>query len=113
MLKLIGNRLLQMLLIMAVVSLVIFAIFDSDKFKRQIAVAELGGFSVSALSGQDYENWLDRKGPNVPFYERYLKWVGGAVAGGLGRSLQKNAPGSRLRADPPINTGIPALSGVP
>src|SRR5260370_1218156 len=37
MLKLIGNRLLQMLLIMAVVSLGIFAIFDSDKVQRHSA----------------------------------------------------------------------------
>jgi peptide/nickel transport system permease protein len=109
MLKLIGNRLLQMVLIMAVVSLVIFAIFDSDKFKRQIAVAELGGFAVSALSDQDYQAWLDRKGLNVPFYERYLKWVGGVVTGDLGRSFEKNEPVTRLLADRLINTGILAF----
>ncbi len=50
MLKLIGSRLLQMIFIMGVISLILFAIFDSDKFKKQIAVAELGGFAVSALS---------------------------------------------------------------
>ena len=109
MLKLIGNRLLQMVLIMAVVSLVIFAIFDSDKFKKQIAVAELGGFAVSALSDQDYQAWLDRKGLNVPFYERYLKWVGGVVTGDLGRSFEKNEPVTRLLADRLINTGILAF----
>jgi len=109
MLKLIGNRLLQMLLIMAVVSLVIFGIFDSDKFKRQIAVAELGGFAVSALSEQDYEAWLDRKGLNVPFYERYIKWVGGVVTGDLGRSFEKAEPVSRLLRDRLINTGILAF----
>ena len=59
-----------MLLIMAVVTLMIFAIFDSDKFKKQIAVAELGGFAVSALSDQDYGAWLDRKGLNVPWFRR-------------------------------------------
>ena len=79
MLKLIVSRLLQMLLIMAVVSVLLFAIFDSDKFKKQIAVAELGGFAVSALSDQDYQAWLDKKGLNVPFYERYVKWVGGVL----------------------------------
>jgi peptide/nickel transport system permease protein len=109
MLKLIGNRLLQMLLIMAVVSLVIFAIFDSDKFKKQIAVAELGGFAVSALSDQDYEAWLDRKGLNVPFYERYLKWVGGVMTGDLGRSFEKNEPVTRLLGDRLVNTGILAF----
>ena len=45
MLKLIGSRLLQMVLIMAVVSLVLFLIFDSDKFKKQIAVVNGHFFS--------------------------------------------------------------------
>ena len=63
MLKLIANRLLQMVLIMGVVSALLFFIFDSDKFKKQIAVAELGGFAVSALSDQDYQAWLEQEGP--------------------------------------------------
>jgi len=41
MLKLIASRLLQMVLIMAVVSGLLFFIFDSDKFKKQIAVRTL------------------------------------------------------------------------
>ncbi len=109
MLKLIGSRLLQMLLIMAVVSLVIFGIFDSDKFKKQIAVAELGGFAVSALSDQDYHAWLDKKGLNVPFYERYLKWVGGIMRGDLGKSFQTNEPVTQLLGERLANTGILAL----
>jgi len=109
MLKLIGSRLLQMVLIMAVVSLVLFLIFDSDKFKKQIAVAELGGFAVSALSDVDYEAWLDKKGLNVPFYDRYLKWVGGVVTGDLGRSFEKNEPVGRLLGERLANTGILAF----
>jgi peptide/nickel transport system permease protein len=109
MLKLIGSRLLQMVLIMAVVSLVLFLIFDSDKFKKQIAVAELGGFAVSALSEVDYQAWLDKKGLNVPFYDRYLKWVGGVVTGDLGRSFEKNEPVGRLLGERLANTGIIAF----
>ena len=109
MLKLIGSRLLQMVLIMAVVSLMLFAIFDSDKFKKQIAVAELGGFAVTALSDQDYQAWLDKKGLNVPFYDRYLKWVGGVVTGDLGRSFEKNEPVGRLLLGRLANTGILAF----
>jgi peptide/nickel transport system permease protein len=109
MLKLIGSRLLQMVLIMAVVSLVLFVIFDSDKFKKQIAVAELGGFAVSALSEVDYQAWLDKKGLNVPFYDRYLKWVGGVVTGDLGRSFEKNEPVGRLLGERLANTGIIAF----
>src|SRR5271169_6951332 len=106
MFKLIASRLLQMVLIMAVVSGLLFFIFDSDKFKKQIAVAELGGFAVSALADQDYQAWLDKKGLNVPFYDRYLRWVGGVVTGDLGRSFEKNEPVTRLLADRLINTGV-------
>jgi peptide/nickel transport system permease protein len=106
MLKLIASRLVQMVLIMAVVSLVLFVIFDSDKFKKQIAVAELGGFAVSALSDQDYHAWLDKKGLNVPSYERYLKWVGGIVTGDLGKSFEKNEPVGKLLVERLANTGI-------
>jgi len=109
MLKLISRRLLQMVLIMAVVSFVLFIIFDSDKFKKQIAVAELGGFSIAAMADADYQKWLKDKGLDVPFHERYLDWVGGIFKGDLGKSFQKSAPvtdviGSRL-----ANTGILAF----
>src|SRR5258708_8720322 len=104
MLKLIGSRLLQMVLIMAAVSLMLFAIFDSDKFKKQIAVAELGGFAVSALSDQDYQAWLEKKGLNVPLYERYAKWVGGILTGDLGKSYQTNEPVATLVFHPPKKT---------
>ena len=106
MLKLIASRLLQMLLIMGVVSALLFFIFDSDKFKKQIAVAELGGFAVSALSDQDYQGWLERKGLNVPFYERYAKWVGGILTGDLGKSYQTNEPVATLVLERLKKTGI-------
>ena len=111
MLKLIGSRLLQMVFIMGVVSLILFAIFDSDKFKKQIAVAELGGFAVSALSDKDYQAWLDKKGLNTPFYVRYANWVGAVLHGDLGKSFEKNEPvsgpagnGSRRRASSPFGS---------
>jgi peptide/nickel transport system permease protein len=106
MLKLIANRLLQMVLIMAVVSGLLFFIFDSDKFKKQIAVAELGGFAVTALSDQDYEAWLEKKGLNVPFYERYAIWVGGILRGDLGKSYQTNEPVLTLVFNRLAKTGI-------
>jgi peptide/nickel transport system permease protein len=94
-----------MVLIMAVVSLILFAVFDSDKFKRQIAVNELGGFAVETLSQSDYQAWLEKKGLDVPFYERYAKWVWGIAHGDLGRSFQKNAPVSQLLGRALFNTG--------
>jgi peptide/nickel transport system permease protein len=105
MLKLIGQRLAQMMLIMAVVSLVLFAVFDSDKFKKQLAVNELGGFAVEALSDTDYEAWLENKGLNVPFYSRYANWVAGVFQGDLGRSFQKSAEVSALLGTALLNTG--------
>ncbi len=106
MLKLISQRLLQMALIMLVVSLVLFTVFDSPKFKRQLAVNELGGFAVATLTESDYENWLGAKGLNVPVYERYAKWVWGLAQGDFGRSYQKNADVGQLLGRALINTGI-------
>jgi peptide/nickel transport system permease protein len=108
-LKLIGSRLLQMILIMGIISFILFAIFDSDKFKKQIAVNELGGFAVSTLSDQDYHAWLEKKGLNVPFYQRYLSWAGGVLRGDFGKSFEKNEPVGRLLATRLVRTGILAF----
>ena len=63
MLKLIARRLLQMVLIMVVVSLVLFVIFDSDKFKKQIATAELGGFLGRRDVGCRLSEVAEEQGP--------------------------------------------------
>jgi peptide/nickel transport system permease protein len=109
MLPLIGKRLVQMLLIMVVASLVLFFIFDSDEFKKKIAVAELGGFAVSALSDADYQQWLVNKGLDVPFVQRYVNWVGGVLAGDFGHSFEKNTDVGPLLWDRLKNTGILAF----
>ena len=106
MLKLLLRRLAQMILIMATVSLMIFFIFDSDKFKKQIAVAELGGFAVSALSDTDYNNWLHSKGLDVPFYQRYGNWLSAMSHGDLGKSYQTNRQVSELLVERLSNTGV-------
>ena len=109
MVKLILQRLVQMVLIMGVVSLVLFFVFDSPKFKRQLAVNELGGFAVQTLSESDYQAWLDNKGLNVPFYSRYLQWVGGIVQGDFGRSFQKNVDVGELLGSRLAKTGMLAF----
>ena len=109
MIKLILQRLAQMMLIMAVVSFVLFVVFDSDKFKKQIAVNELGGFAVEALSESDYDAWLENKGLNVPFYTRYVNWVGNVFQGDLGRSFQKSAEVSTLLGNALLKTGTLAF----
>jgi peptide/nickel transport system permease protein len=109
MLKLILQRLLQMALIMLVVSLVLFIVFDSPKFKKQLAVNELGGFAVATLTQADYEKWLESKGLNVPIYDRYGKWVWGLAHGDFGRSFQKNEDVGYLLGKALIKTGILAF----
>ncbi len=109
MIKLIFRRLVSMFLIMAVVSLILFLVFDSDKFKKQIAVAELGGFAVSALSDEDYNNWLVSKGLDQPFYVRYFDWLGNIFTGDFGHSFEKNTEVGPLLLDKLANTGILAF----
>ena len=95
-----------MFLIMAVVSLVLFFVFDSPEFKKQIAVNELGGFGVRALSDDAYQNWLEAKGLNVPFHERYIKWVGNVFQGDLGHSFEKSREVGPLLMSRLWNTAI-------
>ena len=106
---LILRRLVQMVLIILVASFLLFIIFDTDEFKRKTAVAELGGFAVSALSEADYQAWLESKGLNVPFYQRYATWLGDVATGDLGVSYEKSAPVDQLIVDRLINTGILGL----
>ena len=98
-----------MVLIMAVSTLLLFAIFDSDNFKEQIATAELGGFGVATLSPADYDAWLEKKGLNVPFFERYVTWVGRVLVGDFGQSYEKSTAVGPLLAARLKNTGILAF----
>src|SRR5215204_7412779 len=109
MLKLIGRRLISMVLIIITASLLLFLIFDSDDFKKRIALAELGNFGVSAMSEASYQEWLANKGLDIPFHERFVRWVGDISTGDLGRSFAKNADVSKLIVDRLANTGILAL----
>jgi peptide/nickel transport system permease protein len=109
MLKLIGRRLIQMVLIILVASLLLFVIFDSPQFKKRLAVQELGGFAVSALSEESYQEWLASRGMDVPFYQRYFNWIGNTLSGDLGFSYEKNRPVGPLLASRLANTGILAL----
>jgi peptide/nickel transport system permease protein len=94
---------------MAVASLILFVIFNTEEFKKKIAVAELGGFAVSALNEESYQNWLAEKGLDAPFYERYLTWIGDVFTGEFGHSFEKNTDIGPLLLDRLINTGILAF----
>jgi peptide/nickel transport system permease protein len=103
------RRLLQMLLIMVIVSAVLFAIFDSDQFRRKVAVGELGGFGVATLSDADYHAWLERRGLNQPFLERYAGWLNHVVHGDFGQSIEKDVAVSTLLEESLSNTAVLAL----
>lgn len=107
--KLLLKRILQMLLIMLTASLILFIIFDTPEFKKRLAVQELGGFAVSALTDASYQSWLENKGLNVPFYERYANWIGSVMKGDFGFSQEKNRAVGPLLLDKLKNTGILAF----
>jgi peptide/nickel transport system permease protein len=109
MIQIILRRLAQMLLIMFTVSLILFLIFDSDKFKKTIAVQELGGYAVASLSDSDYQAWLDKKGLNLPAPQRYLKWITDIAHGDLGTSYKRNEPVAQLLWERLGATGILAF----
>jgi peptide/nickel transport system permease protein len=107
--NLVVRRVAQMLLIMLAVSLLLFAIFDSDQFRKKVAVAELGGFGAATLSDADYQEWLTKKGLNQPFLARYGDWLNAVVHGDLGRSLEKDVPVSTLLKESLAKTAVLAF----
>ena len=107
--KLLFRRLIQTLLIVLTVSALLFAIFDSDQFRRKIAVADLGSFGVATLSEDDYQAWLDRKGLNQPFLNRYVQWLAEVAHGDLGQSIEKDIAVSTLLKESLTNTAILAF----
>ena len=103
MLLLMIRRLASMLLIMAVVSFILFLIFEGNKLA--VAGKVLGPYS----SVEQRELWLEQNGYNRPFVTRYAEWVGRAVQGDFGNSIRFKAPVSDLLWDRLGNTGILAL----
>ena len=110
MLALIFRRLIQMVLIMAVASLILFIIFDTEEFKKKIAVAELGGFAVSALSEEAVSELAGREGARCPVLRalRQLDRRRRHAAGSAIRSRRTPTSG-RCSLDRLINTGILAF----
>jgi peptide/nickel transport system permease protein len=103
MLILAARRLASMLLIMAVVSFILFLIFETDKLA--VAGKVLGPYS----SIEQRELWLEQEGYNRPFVVRYVEWVGNALRGDFGDSIRFKTPVSTLLWDRLANTGILAL----
>ena len=100
MLILIARRLGSMVLIMFVVSVILFAIFETDKLA--VAGKVLGPYS----SIEQRELWLEQNGYNQPFWTRYVIWAGNAMRGDFGQSLQLKVPVSEVLWPRLGNTGI-------
>ena len=97
------KRLTSMILIMLVVSFILFALFETDKL--DVAGKVLGPYS----SVEQREIWLEKNGYNEPFLKRYVVWVGNAIRGDFGQSIQLKVPVSEVLGQRLANTGILAL----
>ncbi len=104
MLMLALRRFASMFLIMAVVSFLLFLLFESDKLA--VAGKVLGPYS----SIEQREIWLENNGYDRPFLLRYLSWAGNAITGDFGKSLQLKAPVADVLWPRLANTAI--LAGV-
>jgi len=107
--KLIIRRLIQMLLIMLTVSALLFAIFDSEQFRKKTAVAELGALGVATLSNDDYQAWLEKKGLRRPGLTRFAGWLEDIAHGDLGQSSEKDVAVSTLLKESLARTAILAF----
>jgi len=107
--RLLARRLLQMLLIMLTISALLFALFDTDQFRKKMAVAELGGLGAATLSQEDYRAWLDERGYDKPFLTRYVEWIRDVAHGDLGESVEKDVPVATLLRESLANTAVLAF----
>ena len=92
-----------MILIMLTISLILFILFEGDKYN--VAAKVLGPYST--LGQRDL--WLEQNGYNRPFLARYVEWVGNAVQGDFGQSVRFKTPVNELLGDRLANTGLLAL----
>jgi peptide/nickel transport system permease protein len=100
MLVLAGRRLAAMILIMLVISVILFLVFEGDK--ANLAMRVLGQYST--LEGR--MQWLEDNGYNRPLVVRYLSWLGGFLTGDWNTSAQFNRPVLEFLAPRLANTAI-------
>lgn len=103
MLLLAGRRLASMILIMIVISILLFLIFEGDKLA--LAARVLGPYSP--MEGR--LQWLADNGYNRPLIVRYFSWLYGFVTGDWKVSAQFNRPVLEFLAPRLANTAILGL----
>jgi peptide/nickel transport system permease protein len=100
MLTLAGRRLASMILIMVVISVLLFLIFEGDK--AALAMRVLGPYSPPEGRLQ----WLEVNGYNKPMVTRYFSWLLGFITGDWKTSAQFNRPVLEFLAPRLANTAI-------
>jgi peptide/nickel transport system permease protein len=100
MIVLAGRRLASMILIMVVISVLLFLIFEADK--AALAMRVLGPYST--LEGR--LEWLEQNGYNQPIVTRYFSWLLGFISGDWKVSAQFNRPVLEFLAPRLGNTAI-------
>ncbi|MDX6751676.1 ABC transporter permease [Geminicoccaceae bacterium 1502E] len=100
MLRLAARRFASMALIMVTVSLILFAIFETDKLA--VAGKVLGPYS----SVEQRELWLAENGYDRAFLVRYTEWIWNAVQGDFGQSLRFKVPVAEILWPRLAATGI-------
>jgi len=103
MLLLAGRRLASMILIMIVISILLFLIFEGDKLA--LAARVLGPYSP--MEGR--LQWLEDNGYNRPLIVRYFSWLYGFITGDWKVSAQFNRPVLEFLAPRLANTAILGL----
>lgn len=103
MLFLAGRRLASMILIMLVISILLFLIFEGDK----LALAARVYGPYSPMEGR--LKWLEDNGYNRPIIIRYFSWLYGFFTGNWNVSAQYNRPVFEFLVPRLINTAILGL----
>jgi peptide/nickel transport system permease protein len=89
-LRYIGNRLLQLIPVLLLISVIVFGIMHAlpgDPAQLMLAGAEGG-----AVSPERIAELRQQMGLNDPLYVQYLRFIGGAVQGDLGQSIRFRSP---------------------
>lgn len=103
MLFLAGRRLASMILIMIVISILLFLIFEGDKLA--LAGRVLGQYTT--MEGKLH--WIEENGYNRPLVTRYFGWLYGFVTGNWNVSAQYNRPVFEFLVPRLANTAILGL----
>lgn len=103
MLFLAGRRLASMILIMIVISILLFLIFEGDKLA--LAGRVLGQYTT--MEGKLH--WIEENGYNRPLVARYFSWLYGFFTGNWKVSAQYNRPVFEFLVPRLANTAILGL----